>query len=188
MRIDVRDAQRRRIGRIEIDPTRRPTRVHLEESDREAFLDWDSALDDASHLRHCVVCGCHDLFRTKAFPQVTGLVVVLAFAGAAIGALGLVATTPPILITMVAVLVADVSILIFSRHRLVCYRCRSSYHDLPIARYHRGWDRAVAERHDPAAPARAVPPARLRWPRLPHRRAVPRPAESAPSVPAKAGP
>ncbi len=170
MWIDVRDAQRRRIGRIEVDPTRRPTRVRLENSDREAFLDWDSALDDASHLRRCVVCGCHDLFRTKAFPQVTGLVVVLAFAGAAIGALGLVATTPAILITMVVVLLADISILIFSRHRLVCHRCRSSYHDLPIARYHRGWDRAVAERHTPPSPARTTGNERRRWLRLPHRR------------------
>ena len=162
MRIDVRDAQRHRLGRIEIDPDLRPTRVRLEPSDREVFLDWDTALDDARHLRRCVVCGCHDLFRSKAFPQVTGLVVVLAFAGAAIGALGL-ATTPPILIAMVAVLVADVSILMFSRQRLVCHRCRSSYHHLPIARYHRGWDRAVAERHPPPSPATARRGARKRW-------------------------
>jgi hypothetical protein len=147
MRIDVRDGERRVVGRIEVDPARRPTRVRIEEANREVFLDWDTALDDAHRLRRCVVCGCQDLFRTKVFPQVTGLVVALAFAGAIIGPLGLANT--PVLVTMVAVLIADVSILLFARQRLVCHRCRSRYHDLPIARYHRRWDRAVAERHAP---------------------------------------
>ena len=148
MRIELRDAERRKIGRIDVDPLRRPTRVHVDGTAREVFLDWDTALDDAQHLRRCIFCGCHDLFRTKAFPQVTGFVVVLAFAGAAIGALGL-ATTPPILFAMVLVFVADVTILLVSKQRLVCHRCRTIYHDLPIARYHRRWDRAVAERHPP---------------------------------------
>jgi hypothetical protein len=164
MRIELRDAERLKVGRIEVDPDRRPTRVHVQDSDREVFLDWDTALDDAGHLRRCVVCSCPDLFRAKAFPQVTGFVVVLAFAGAAIGAFGL-ATTPPILITMVLVLVADIAILLLSRQRLVCHRCRTSYHELQIARYHRRWDRAIAERHaPPAAPHRAGGP---RLPKLP---------------------
>ncbi|MCH8152020.1 MAG: hypothetical protein IH830_06565 [Planctomycetes bacterium] len=159
MRIEVRDASRRRIGRIEVDPARRPTRVNIEGTDREVFLDWDRALDDARHLRRCVVCGCSELFRAKAFPQVTSFVVVLAFAGAVVGALGY-ATTPPILVAMVVVLAADVVILLLARQRLVCHRCRSSYHGLPVARYHRAWDRAVAERHSPApqpAPLRSGP-------------------------------
>ncbi len=166
MRIDVRDAERRRIGRIEVDPARRPTRTRLETTDREVFLDWDTALDDAHHLRRCVVCGCNDLFRAKAFPQITGFVVVLAFAGAILGALGQVNT--PTLIAMVVVLVTDVSILLFSRQRLVCHHCRSSYHGLPIARYHRRWDRAVAERHaPPTKPSRLLGGRgpRLWWPR-----------------------
>ncbi len=165
MRIELRDAERRKIGRIDVDPVRRPTRVHVHGTDREVFLDWDTALDDAQHLRRCIFCGCRDLFRTKAFPQVTGFVVVLAFAGAAIGAFGL-ATTPPILIAMVLVFVADVAILLVSKQRLVCHRCRTSYHALPIARYHRRWDRAVAERHaPPVLPGRHGHRA-LRLPRL----------------------
>ncbi len=168
MRIELRDAERRKIGRIEVDPVRRPTRVHVDGTGREVFLDWDTALDDARHLRRCIFCGCRDLFRTKAFPQVTGFVVVLAFAGAAIGALGL-ATTPPILIAMLLVFVADVAILLVSKQRLVCHRCRTSYHDLPIARYHRRWDRAVAERHAPPV----VPGHKgTRGPRLPWKRSV----------------
>ncbi len=150
MRIELRDEHRRRIGRIDVDPALRPTRVAVVASDREVFLNWDTALDDAGNLRRCVACGCSDLFRDKTFPQVTGFVVALAFTGAVIGALGL-ATTTPMLVAMTAVLVLDIAVLLFSRHRLVCYRCRTSYHGLPIARYHRRWDRSTADEH-PVAP------------------------------------
>lgn len=155
MRIELRDEHRRRAGRVEVDPARRPVRATTRgvEPPRELFLDWEGAQDDAGRLRRCVVCGCRDLFAEKAFPQVTGIVVVLAFAGAVVGTLGL-ATTPPVLIAMTVVLLLDVAILIFSRRRLVCYGCLASYHDLVIARYHRRWDRAVAQRHErPPAPA-----------------------------------
>ena len=84
------------------------------------------------------------MFREKAFPQVTGFVVVLAFAGAIIGALGY--ATPPVLVAMAAVLVLDIAILFFSHVRLVCYNCRTSYHGIRIARYHRSWDRTTADR------------------------------------------
>ena len=170
MQIDLRDADRRRIGLIDVDSAQRPTRVRIGGTDR--FLDWDIALDDGGHLRRCVACGCSDLFRAKAFPQITGFVIVLAFAGAVIGTLGF-ATTPPIFAAMVVVLVADVAILMFSRQRLVCHRCRSSYHGLPIARYHRSWDRTVAERHAtaPKPPGRGIrfPKSvrQIRWPRRP---------------------
>jgi len=177
MRIELRDAERRKIGRIEVEPIRRPTRVRIQDTDREVFLDWETALDDAGRLRRCVACGCADLFRTKAFPQITGFVVLLAFAGAAIGALG--RATPPILIAMVLVLVADVAILLVSRQRLVCHRCRTSFHNLSIARYHRGWDRAVAERHAPPVPGRRHrrPVPRLPWLRQTHKSPSPTSAD-----------
>lgn len=146
MRIELRDESRRRVGRIDVDPALRPTRVSVVASDREVFLSWDTAVDDAGNLRRCVACGCTDLFHEKAFPQVTGLVVVLAFSGAVLGALGL-ASRPAVLIPMALVLVLDVAILLFSRRRLVCYRCRTSYHGLPVARYHRSWDRSIADRY-----------------------------------------
>jgi hypothetical protein len=70
------------------------------------------------------------------------------------------------LAAMALVLVADVAILAFSRRRLVCYRCRTSYHELPIARYHRTWDRATAERHPaPTAPPPAFRSERAAWAR-----------------------
>ena len=89
-------------------------------------------------------------------------VVVLAFAGAVLGALGY-ATTPPMLIAMGIVLAVDIAILLFSRRRLVCYRCRTSYHGLPPARYHRSWDRSTAERYaGPVKAESAAEPARPR--------------------------
>ncbi len=162
MQIDLRDRSRSRIGRIDVDPALRPTRVGLVESGGEVFLSWETAVDDAGHLRRCVACGCPEVFREKAFPPATGFVVALAFAGAVIGGLGF-ATQPPVLIAMGVVLALDIAILVFSKQRLVCYRCRTSYRGLPIARYHRRWDRAKVDRY-PAhsegpspAPEKAVP-------------------------------
>lgn len=146
MRVEFRDSQRRRIGRAEVDLAQRPTRVTMSDTGQELFLSWDGAVDDAEQLRRCVSCGCADLFQEKIFPQVTGIVVVLAFAGAFAGMFGLV-TNIPVLSVMVVVLIADVGILLFSRKRLICYRCGSRYQNLSIARYHRRWDRTVAERY-----------------------------------------
>lgn len=146
MRIEVRDDERQRIGWVEVDPAARPTRVEIPETDKETFLQWDAAVDDAGRLRRCVVCGCQDLYVQRMFPQLTGFVVVLAFAGAAIGILGL-AENPLVLAALVIVLVLDIASFAFRRHRLVCYRCRSSYADVEIARHLKPWDRAVAERY-----------------------------------------
>lgn len=174
MRIEWRDARRRKIGRVEVDPAARPTRVPViergvHEPQREVFLQWEGALDDAGQIRKCLACGCSDLFKEKAFPQVTGLVIVLAFVGAIVGALGL-ATNLPVLVLLTVVLVLDVAILVFSHRRLVCYLCRSSYHDLAIARYHRSWDRGVADRY-PAPGAESDEPRRTE----PSRTRVPEP-------------
>lgn len=162
MRIELRDENRVRIGRVYVDPSERPTRVVTqptrgksnESAGREVFLNWDTALDDAGQLRRCVACGCTDLFREKAFPQVTVIVVILAFIGAVVGTFGL-ATDLPVLVLMLGVLVLDIAILVFSRRRLVCYCCRTTYHDLRIAKYHRDWDRSRADRY-PTPPATAT--------------------------------
>src|SRR5262245_31634602 len=98
MRIELRDDQRRPVGSVAVDAAARPTRVQAEKppsrlsrfglknpaaageprSDsvaREVFLNWDTAMDDAGQLRRCVACGCADLFKEKAFPQVTAVIV-----------------------------------------------------------------------------------------------------------------
>ncbi len=145
MRLELHDLHRRWLGRAVLNADERPTRTTTT-TGRDVYLNWDRAVDDAGRLRRCVVCGADDLFHEKAFPQITPLVVIIAFAGAIVGIFGLV-TNIPVLLGMVVVLLLDLGILLFSRRRLVCYRCRSSYHDLPIARYHRPWDRQTAERY-----------------------------------------
>ena len=81
----------------------------VQEDDRDIFLDWEQALDDEGRLRHCLVCG-KGVYRRKAFPQVTGFVVVLAFALALVGILGF-AEDIPLLIGMSVVLLIDIGIL-----------------------------------------------------------------------------
>ena len=145
MRIEPRDASGRRLDRIEVDERARPARVGLGEGAGEAFLRWDGALDDASALRRCVICGCADLYVRKNFPQVTPFVVALAFVGVAVAILGYTAN-PVVFGLLAALLAVDVLVLLVAQRQLVCYGCGSTYTALRIARYHRRWDRAVAER------------------------------------------
>lgn len=133
---------------MEIDPAQRPARARTQRDDRDVFLQWEAATDDSGRLRSCLVCGCRDLYRIRIFPQLTWFVVVLAFAGAAVGVLARsFAQDPWVLAALAVVLVLDVASLLFSGYRLVCYRCGSAYSKLEIARQHQGWNRAVAERY-----------------------------------------
>tara|TARA_B100001964_G_C13992333_1_gene491215 strand:- start:222 stop:686 length:465 start_codon:yes stop_codon:yes gene_type:complete len=128
----------RRTGRFSVDLKEQPSTVCIEPNREEFYLEWNSTVDDSGHLRGCICCG-GEVFREQTFPQVTGLVVVLAFAGAVAGILGLV-TTWPMFIAMGAVLVIDIAILAFSYTRLVCYKCNTRYSKLEIAPYHERWD------------------------------------------------
>jgi hypothetical protein len=149
MRIDVRDQDGTRLGRVEIDEAARPLRIRPPLAERDVFLDWDGAVDDAGHLRTCIVCGHPRVYRSRSLPQMTPFVVLLALGLATIALLGF-ATSPAFLALLAVVLVADIGVLVLARTRLVCYRCGSVYERLGIARYHRHWDPAIAERDAPA--------------------------------------
>jgi len=140
----------RRVTSLNVDPQRRPTRVRTAEDDRDIYLDWEQSLDDEGRLRHCLVCG-KGIYKRKAFPQVTGFVVVLAFALALVGILGF-AEDIPLLIGMSVVLLIDIGILLFAGTHLECYGCHASYRSIPIAPWHRPWDRNEAARHAADAP------------------------------------
>jgi hypothetical protein len=92
-----------------------------------------------------VICGCEHLYRSKALPQVTPFVVVLAFAGAFIGLLGY-SRNALVLPILVGLLLIDIATLALASERLICYHCGSVYARLKIARYHRRWNRTTAER------------------------------------------
>jgi hypothetical protein len=164
MRMELRDSNGRRLSRVEIDERARPARVQIplpgggaaaagggggpgtgDGATQDLFLRWDGALDDAMALRKCVVCSCSDLYTRKNLPQVTPFIVVLALSGATVALLGY-ATNPVVVALLAALLVVDVLTLLLARRQLVCYGCGAVYWSLRIARYHRPWDRSVAER------------------------------------------
>lgn len=145
MRLEPRDSSGRRLARIEIDERARPPRVAIPPAGGDLFLRWDEALDDSGSLRRCVVCGCAELYARKSLPQVTPFVVVLALSGTVVAVLGY-ANDPVVFALLAALLVVDVLTLALARRQLVCYGCGALYERLRIARYHRRWERSVAER------------------------------------------
>lgn len=160
MHIVLRNGRRETLFRVEVDLTSPPTIVHPPSGGGTAVhLDWDRALDDEHHLRHCPVCGCRHLFARKQLPQLTGFALIVL---AAIIATGLYAgeqTVAAVLVLMVVVAL-DLGIFLFARRELVCYLCRSSFHDMPIRRGHPRWQRTLGQRY-----ARAEPPKLRRPPR-----------------------
>ena len=129
---------KQKAGTFEVNVEAQPTTVVVESSQNEIFLKWDSTLDDSKRIRGCIVCG-GDLYKEQMFPQVTGIVIVLAFAGAVAGILGLV-TTWVMLIAMSVVLILDILILFVVKTRLSCYACNARFSQTTIAQYHKQWD------------------------------------------------
>lgn len=145
MRIELRDSSRRRVARLQVDERARPARVPVAGREQDLFPRWEGAIDDAGSLRRCVVCGCEHLYARRNFPQVTPLIAVLAFAFAGVVILGYAASRW-VTAALVLLLVIDVFILVFSKRQLACYRCGAIFERMRIARFHRQWDRAVAEK------------------------------------------
>jgi hypothetical protein len=129
---------------VRIEPSTSPPRVETSDG-RALFPDWDRARDDAGRLRRCVLCGQEQLFRRRRLPQVTGLIVVLAFTLALLSLLGY-ASGPFILVVMGVVLIVDLGVLFFSPESLECYGCHVEYRDLDIGAWHRPWSRTLARR------------------------------------------
>ncbi len=129
---------KQKTGEFEVDVEKQPTTIVIEPSENELFLKWDSTIDDSKRIRGCIVCE-GDLYKEQMFPQVTGIVIVLAFACAVAGILGLV-TTWVMLLAMSLVLVLDILILFVVKVRLLCYRCNTRFSYTTIAQYHKPWD------------------------------------------------
>lgn len=151
MRVILRNLGREQLGTIELDPGLTPSKVETDLG-RVVFLDWERARDDDGHLRRCLSCGDDTLYRHRRFPQITGFIAVLALALGLGGILGL-ATGWPVFIAMLIVLALDIAILLFSPETLECYRCRSSYRGVDIARYHARWDRGEAAKFSASSSA-----------------------------------
>jgi hypothetical protein len=143
---ELRDARRAPLGRAQIDVPARPVRVRVVDRhgvEHEVYLQWEGAVDDAGQLRTCVSCGCAHLFRQRTLPRFTPFVLVLAAAGFVLGVLGY-SNDPVVLAGLIALLVLDVGTLFFARTLLVCYRCRSRFGRVPVARYIARWNARTA--------------------------------------------
>lgn len=145
MRIELRGPERRRLGRVELDEQARPARVAVPGVEHDFFPQWDAAFDDSGSLRKCVACGGEHLYRRRNLPQVTPVVAVLAFSGAMVSILGYAAHAAATAL-LVALLVADLLIITLAVRQLVCYRCGATHEGVRVARYHRPWDRTMAEK------------------------------------------
>lgn len=161
MDVHLRDRSRRSVGTATVDARARPAIVRVAAPDgtvRDAFLDWEKALDDAGRLRSCIACGCQHLYRRRTLPRFAPFALVLAAAGVVVGALGY-SSDPVVLAALLALLALDAGVLVLARTELVCYRCGSAFGRVPVARQHRAWDARTAA--DPACapePADGPPP------------------------------
>ncbi len=144
-----------------VDPRARPSIVRAVAPDgsaRDAFLDWEKALDDAGRLRSCVACGCPRLYRRRTLPRFAPFALVLAAAGVVVGALGY-SSHPAVVVALVALLALDAAVLVLARTELACYRCGSAFRRTGIAKQHRAWDaRTAAEPECAPDPAAGDPP------------------------------
>jgi len=151
MQVTARATDRSRLGDAEVSLDERPARLRLGEPgrEREHFLDWERAVDDGGHLRKCVLCGCDTLYRSRSTPRLTVIVAVLALSVVAVGLAGY--GTPSLLVAALLVVAAiDVVLWMRLEWRLTCYRCRSTFRGMSIARYHRVWDARTQRRIDAA--------------------------------------
>jgi hypothetical protein len=132
---------------VHVDLQDPPTVVRLPDPNRTTVsLDWDRALDDEQHLRHCPVCGCEDLYARKQVPQVTIFALLILAALAAIVIFGL-GEAIWALIALALILGLDLAIFYFAKRIMVCYDCLSEFRGMPIRRDQPAWDPAVAERY-----------------------------------------
>ncbi|WP_432800062.1 hypothetical protein [Poriferisphaera sp. WC338] len=113
-------------------------------------LDWDRALDDEKHLRHCPVCGCSDLYAKKKVPQLTGFWLLLLAAIIVMLIFGL-PMIEWLLGALICVFFADLIIYKCLKRVLICYQCGSEYQGFPMSKVYGSWEATTAEKYLPAS-------------------------------------
>ncbi len=175
MRIDLRNLQRQLLFTVEVDPSNPPTVVrppsadiagadpasgsseatthatHPTASGHAVHLNWDRAVDDEQHLRHCPACGCEDLYVRHEMPRLTAFVMVALAGVIAVVMLGLGWLTYALIVLGVVGLIDAGVYIFFSGKVLICYRCRSEYRGMPIGADTRAWESSLDDRYRPDA-------------------------------------
>lgn len=96
--------------------------------------------------RHCLVCGNHDLWRQKDFPQRLGLLCVAA--GALLSSIAWYYHHPlTALGLLMAFALADMVLFLVMPDVLVCYRCKAKHHDAGTSTHHAAFDHELGERY-----------------------------------------
>jgi len=153
VRIDIFDQAKQARFTVHVDPAAPPAIVRLPDPAGTAMsLNWDRALDDEQHLRHCPVCNCPALYARKQMPQVTMFALLILAALFAIVIFGF-GEAVLAAIALGLILGIDLMIFLFAQRMLVCYRCGSEFRGMPIQRKHAGWDPQVAARYRGAGTA-----------------------------------
>lgn len=148
MRLAVNDINREPLGTASVDESARPSSITLDGGGRTILLQWEGALDEQGRLRRCPVCGCREIFRRQDFPQRLGLILVI---GTIIAAVVLIALWQVIwaMGVLLAAVVIDRIICVFTRECLVCYRCRTEFRGVTIDGSHEAWNLATGEKYRP---------------------------------------
>ena len=94
----------------------------------------------------CLVCGCHDLWRQKDFPQGVGLAIVILAATLSTIAYAMYHPGLAIVILMVFAL-ADLLLYFFKRDVLVCYRCHARHRATEISADYPAFNLELNERY-----------------------------------------
>lgn len=109
---------------------------------------WTRPLAPAGEpLSCCAVCGNHDLWRQKDFPQALGLALVAA--GAILSSIAWYYHWPKTALGLLMVFaLADMLAFLLMPDVLVCYRCRARHRQLPPATAeHPTFSHETAERY-----------------------------------------
>ena len=96
--------------------------------------------------KHCVVCGCHDLWRQKDFPQQLGLLIVGL--GVVLSTIAIAYMRPGVaMLILMGFGLADWILYAVLPDRLVCYRCHAQYRRVPNRSASEAFDLEVNERY-----------------------------------------
>lgn len=155
MQIRIKDASGQRSYTVQVDLHEPPTVVKLEQTGQQAItLDWDRAVDDENHLRHCPVCGSEGLYTKKPMPRVITFALIALAAVVAMIILGLAHVMWAVVVFFIILLI-DLTGWFLRGKSLACYNCHSEFNGVPIRRGHPGWNPEEAQKY--SAPTKTQP-------------------------------
>ena len=105
----------------------------------------NGAVAERNSVDICAVCGGHEFFVRKDFPQRIGLLVVIVFGAAAVYSF----TISPLLAfaVLAAAVLIDLAVYSLIGRVTTCYACRAEYRKCELNPAHEGFDLATSEKY-----------------------------------------